>query len=142
MKEINFDELKEFLLYKRIAEWDENTLILDDFTFISIECTDWDCCAGAGGTFSDVELDAVITDIKIGDVKNINDSDTVVREIEMKIFHNQNKVVSVNAEANAGNGGYYYSVASVVLRTVSNGEMKFKLIGADRTLEGTKERVG
>jgi hypothetical protein len=28
------------------------------------------------------------------------------------------------------------------LRTVSNGEMKFKLIGADRTLEGTKERVG
>ena len=59
----DFEELKEKLLYKRIVGFDENTLTLEDGLVLSIVEAEQDCCAYAYGTFKDVKLDAVITNI-------------------------------------------------------------------------------
>lgn len=63
----SLEELKELLLYKRIVEWDKEFLLLEDGTKVTIETSESDCCAGAGGEFQSVTLDAVITDVKIGE---------------------------------------------------------------------------
>ena len=61
------EEVKKQIVFKKIVSWDKDKLILDDGTVITIECSEQDCCAWAGGTFKDVKLDAVITDVQIQD---------------------------------------------------------------------------
>ena len=34
------------------------------------------------------------------------------------IYHNQNPIAIADCEADAGNGGYYYSVCSLVIKNV------------------------
>ena len=63
----SLEELKELLLLKRIVKWDKDFLLLEDGTKVTIEMSESDCCAYAGGEFKDVKLDAVITDVKIGE---------------------------------------------------------------------------
>ena len=111
-------DLNKHLLYKRIAEWDENKLTLDDGTVITLEESEQDCCASASGTFSDVKLDAVITNVEVGEVVNIPDSDTTVNEVKVTLFHNQNPIALAEMTADAGNGGYYYSVGSFVVNGI------------------------
>ena len=108
--------IKEKLLYKKVIEWTEDYIILDDGTKVYVYCSDQDCCAGAGGYFNNVELDAVITDVTY-DVKidREYDGDTYVSEAVIKLFHNQNVIAQNMVSADAGNGGYYYSVASLVI---------------------------
>ena len=65
------EELKQSLLYKTITAWDNNSLTLNDGTRVTIECTDNDCCAWAGGEFKDVTLDAIVTDVTIGEITKI-----------------------------------------------------------------------
>ena len=67
-KNVNYgslEKLKELLLNKRIVEWNEDFLLLEDGTRVTIEMSESDCCAFAGGKFKDVKLDAIITDIKM-----------------------------------------------------------------------------
>lgn len=87
----SLEELKEMLLHKRIVKWDKDFLLLEDGTRVTIEMSESDCCAYAGGEFKDVKLDAIITE----------------------------------CEANDGNGGYHYSVASLVV-----GEIHFPVVEA------------
>lgn len=112
------EELEEFLLYKRIIEWTEDHLKLEDGTIITIEMSDSDCCAYAGGKFKNVKLDAMITDVNIGQQVDIPDNDTIVRENTVTIFHNQNPIAQAEAHADAGNGGYYFSVGSLVINKI------------------------
>lgn len=112
------DELSNKLLYKRITKWSADKLVLDDGTIVTLEMSENDCCAFAGGSFSDVTLDAVITGIVIGDPISIPDSDTTVNQVHLKIFHNQNTIAQAQMTADAGNGNYYYSVGSVVVDKV------------------------
>lgn len=112
------EELEEFLLYKRIVEWTEDYLKLEDGTIITIEMSDSDCCAYAGGKFKNVELDAMITDVNIGQQVDIPDDDTIVRENTVTIFHNQNPIAQAETYADAGNGGYYCSVGSLVINKI------------------------
>ncbi|HGP8776019.1 TPA: hypothetical protein ACLXDP_002144, partial [Streptococcus pneumoniae] len=63
----SLEELKELLLFKRIVKWDKDFLLLEDGTKVTIEMSESDCCASAGGEFQDVSLDAVITNIEIGE---------------------------------------------------------------------------
>ena len=129
MNEIKFEQLKEMLLYKKITEWDNNEITLSDGTLISVEETVQDCCSSAGGTFKDVKLDAVITDVLLGDVVTTDigwgESEA---EVTMKIFHNQDIVALMEASANDGNGGYYYSVASLVIKKVGNETYQFDVV--------------
>ena len=130
MNIIEFEQVKELLLYKKITEWNENKITLSDGTLISVEMTDWDCCASAGGEFKDVELDAVITDVVMGNVSKtqFDWADESEAKVTMKIFHNQDVVALMEAFANDGNAGYYYSVASLVIKKVENETYQFDVV--------------
>lgn len=117
------DELKEKLLFKRIVEWDEKHLTLEDGTEVTIELSESDCCAYAGGEFKDVKLDAVITDVEIGEPVS-DDSDWVIRKTnKVTIYHNQNPIAQADCEAE--HNGYYYSVGSMVI-----GDIHFPVVEA------------
>lgn len=122
----SLEELKELLLHKRITEWDKKHLLLEDGTKVTIEMSESDCCAYAGGEFKNVKLDAVITDVKIGEqVKEESDWGEATSTNTVTIYHNQNPIALAECEANDGNGGYYYSVASLVI-----GEIHFPVVEA------------
>ena len=112
--------IKESLLYKRIVEWNEETIMLEDGTTLQVECLEWDCCAGGGGKWSNVKLDAVITDIKLEDIKKDvqlydfggGESCTTAK---IMIYHNQNIIAQNEMYTDDGNGGYYYSVTGLLV---------------------------
>ena len=112
------EQIKERLLYKKVVEWTEDYIILDDGTKVYVYCSEQDCCARAYGYFKNVELDAVITDVTY-DIKQDKEwdeyLDTRESEAVLKLFHNQNVIAQNMVGADAGNGGYYYSVASLVI---------------------------
>lgn len=119
--DVNYGKYEDFrnkLINKRIVEWDEDKLVLDDGTVVTIECSEQDCCAGAGGVFDKVELDAMITEVSIPEVENVDDYDTIINKATVKIFHNRNIVAQAEVEADAGNGGFYYSVGSLVINDI------------------------
>lgn len=122
----SLEELKELLLYKRIVNWDKDFLLLEDGTRVTIEMSESDCCAYAGGEFQDVSLDAVITDVEIGEqVKEECDCGETTSTNTVTIYHNQNPIALAECEANDGNGGYYYSVGSLVV-----GKIHFPVVEA------------
>ena len=122
----SLEELKELLLYKRIVKWDKDFLLLEDGTRVTIEMSESDCCASAGGEFKDVKLDAIITDIKIGEqVTEESDWGTAESKNTVTIYHNQNPIALAECEADDGNGGYYYSVGSLVI-----GDIHFPVVEA------------
>lgn len=114
----SWEELEKLLINKRIIEWDKDKLKLEDGTVITIECSEYDCCAGAYGEFKNVEIDAMITAISKPDVTNIPDDDTIIHQAVVKIFHNQNVIAQADVTADAGNGGYYCSVGSFVIKDI------------------------
>lgn len=118
MKYGNYEDFKKQLLYKRIIEWNEDKLVLEDGTIITIECSEQDCCAKAYGEFKDVVLDAVITNVSEPIITNIPDDDTTVNQATITIYHNQNPIALAEVTADAGNGGFYYSVGSFVIKNV------------------------
>jgi hypothetical protein len=118
---MNYGDLKDLnkqLLYKRIVEWNENKLVLDDGTIVTLEESEQDCCASASGSFSNVKLDAVITNVEIGEVVNVPDDNTIINEVTVTLFHNQNPIALAEMTADAGNEGYYYSVGSFVVNGI------------------------
>lgn len=120
------EELKGLLLYKRIVKWDKDSLLLEDGTKVTIEMSESDCCASAGGEFQNVSLDAVITDVKIGEqTKEEDDSGETTSTNTVTIYHNQNPIALAELEANDGNGGFYYSVGSLVI-----GDIHFPVVDA------------
>ena len=115
------EELKQSLLYKTITAWDNNSLTLSDGTKVIIECTDNDCCAWAGGEFKDVTLDAIVTDVTIGEITTFGDPhDMTTNEVTITVYHNQNPIALAECYADNGNGGYYYSVCSLVVNGVNH----------------------
>ena len=113
-----YEDFKKLLVNKRITKWDENKLVLDDGTIVTIECSEQDCCAGAYGTFENVKLDAMITDVSEPEITNVPDDDTNINKAVVKIFHNQNPIATADITADAGNGGYYYSIGSFVIKDI------------------------
>lgn len=120
MRCIDEKELKEHLLYKTIVKFEEDKLYLDDGTIVSIEMTDNDCCAYAFGEFKDVKLEAVITDVNIGEPEESWRDNGGEYEMynTVTIYSNQNPVAQADFYADAGNGGYYFSVCSLVIGDV------------------------
>lgn len=117
MNNISFEEFRSMLLYHRIVEWNDNKIVLDNGISISIEETEQDCCASASGVFENVVLDAAITYVSepkynLNGVWGAEYSTSAI----VKFLHNQNLICQASGEADAGNGGYYYSIASFVIR--------------------------
>ena len=120
-KDKYIEELKQSLLYKTITAWDNNSLTLSDGTKVIIECTDNDCCAWAGGEFKDVTLDAIVTDVTIGGITTFVDPcDMTTNKVTITVYHNQNPIALAECYADNGNGGYYYSVCSLVVNGVNH----------------------
>lgn len=129
------DKIKEILLYKRILEWNENSIILEDGTTLQVECFDWDCCASGGGKWSNVKLDAVITDIKLEDVNNDAqrydfDGGETCTTAKIMIYHNQNIIAQNEMYTDDGNGGYYYSVTGLLVTLPDKSQLEGFTISA------------
>ena len=132
-KKIDFKEFKEMLLYRSVTEWNkkENYIVLDNGMKITIEMTESDCCAYAHGEFEDVQLNAAITDVIEPKYSHWKDCDTYGCKAVVKMLHNQNLICKVNANADAGNGGYYYSVASFIVN-YNNDNFSVYLVGSEK----------
>lgn len=128
---MDFNELREMMLYHRIVEWEGNRITLDNGVELRIEETEQDCCACAEGEFTDVILDAAIT--YVGDIryKPWNDGDTYGCSASVTIMHNRNIICKAMANADAGNGGYYYSIASFVVNIPNREEKIVHFVGSD-----------
>ena len=115
------EELKQSLLYKTITAWDNNSLTLSDGIKVTIECTNNECCAWAGGEFKGVMLDAIITDVSIGEITTyVDPCDMTTNKVTITVYHNQNPITLAECYADNGNGGYYYSVCSLVVNGVNH----------------------
>ena len=113
---ISREELLDKLLFKRIVEWDEDKLVLSDGLVVTIEMSDSDYCAFACGQFKDVKLDAVIANVELGEETSYFDGDYTTNSNTLTFFHNLNPIAVADMTADDGNGGYYYSVGSVVIK--------------------------
>jgi hypothetical protein len=128
---MDFEELRQLLLYRRIVKWDDDTITLDNGITIRIAETAQDCCASAEGQFEDVKLDAAITAVNDIQYDRWDDGDTYGCSAVVTIMHNRNIICKAIGDADAGNGGYYYSIASFIV-TMENGEEKHcHFVGSD-----------
>lgn len=122
MTEISYKDKQDMidrLVGKRIVEWSEDYLKLDDGTIITIEMTESDCCATASGEFKNVELEAVITDIRFNKpILNNRCEDETYSTQEAVFVHNQNKIGQADLYADNGNGDYYYSVVAFKIKSI------------------------
>lgn len=130
MKEKGLNYLKEQMLYHRIVKWDENTIVLDNGLTLSIEETEQDCCAHACGEFKDVVLDAAITNISDIHYTPWKEYDTHGCSASITILHNRNIICKAFADADAGNGGYYYSIASLIVHPVDEEEYSVEFVSS------------
>lgn len=107
--------LTKYLVGRRITTADDDILTLDDGTTLRLYESDYDCCAGAHGGWEILDpsrLEAAITSVEYED-HDYDDGDTRVAKCKITIFHNQNPVALGDGYADAGNGGYYFSVLSL-----------------------------
>ena len=111
----DFDYLRQQLLYRKIIKWDENEITLDNGTVLRIEETEHYCYAFADGSFKNVVLDAAITNVSDIKYSHWEDGHTYGCSAVVTIMHNRNIICQAEADANAGNGGYYYSIASFLV---------------------------
>lgn len=130
MKKKDLNYLKEQMLYHRIVKWDENTIVLDNGLTLSIEETEQDCCACACGEFKDVVLDAAITNISDIHYTPWEDGDTYGCSASITILHNRNIICMALADADAGNGGYYYSIASLIVHPVNEKQYSVEFVAS------------
>lgn len=130
-KRMSFDDLRKAMLFHKIVEWKDNYIRLDNGMEIWIEETEQDCCACASGRFEDVVLDAAIT--HVGDIQydKWDDGDTYGCSATVTIMHNRNIICKAIGDADAGNGGYYYSIASFVVRMPSGQPRQCHFVGSE-----------
>ena len=130
-KRMSFDELRKAMLFNKIVEWKDNYIRLSNGLELWIEETEQDCCAGAHGQFADVVLDAAITDVSDIQYDHWEDGDTYGCSAVVTIMHNRNVICKAIGDADAGNGGYYYSIASFCVKMPSGQNCQCHFVGSD-----------
>ena len=138
-KNISFDELRKAMLYHRIVEWKDNYIRLDNGMELRIEETDYDCCASAYGQFEDVQLDAAITAISDIKYEPWDDGDTYGCSAVVTIMHNRNIICKAVGDADAGNGGYYYSIASFCVKMPNGQTSQCHFVGSEDDFSTVEE---
>lgn len=109
------DTLAKFLVGRKITAANEGTLTLDDGTTLLLYESDSDCCARASGEWKILDpdrLEAAITNVEYEE-DTYDNGDTDIATCKITIFHNQNPIALGDGYADAGNGGYYFSVLSL-----------------------------
>ena len=118
------ETLTKYLVGRRITAAESGILTLDDGTTLEFYESDQDCCAGAHGDWEILDpdrLEAAITNVDY-DEYDYDDGDTRVAKCQITILHNQNPIALGDGYADAGNGGYYFSVLSLAV-TVDGAEV-------------------
>ena len=128
---ISFDDLRKEMLFHRIVEWKDNYIRLDNGMELRIEETAQDCCASAWGQFEDVKLDAAITAISDIHCEHWEDDDTYGCSATVTIMHNRNLICKAIGNADAGNGGYYYSIASFCVKMPNGEDRQCHFVGSE-----------
>lgn len=117
-----FKEIQKHLLYKKVKAWTDKTLTLNDGTIVEIVESEQDCCARAGGEWTNVKLDAVITNVKIENEREQRKFEMYDDETEslatVVLYHNQNPIAQGECYADAGNGDFYYSICSLKIKDI------------------------
>ena len=126
-----FDDMRKAMLYHRIVEWNDNIIVLDNGMLLAIVETAQDCCACASGQFENVVLDAAITHVSDIRYEPWEDCDTYGCSATVTIMHNRNLICKAVANADAGNGGYYFSIASFIVRMPCEEESVIHFVGSD-----------
>lgn len=112
-------EFKKRIIGQAIKEANEDSLVLDNGTVLELYESDHDCCAGAWAEFKVLDADnlhAGITDVDFSCSewgREDDYEDSYGTDLTITILHNQNPIVRGDCTANAGNGGYYFSVLSL-----------------------------
>lgn len=109
---------------------------------LRIEETEQDCCASAGGQFEDVVLDAAITNVSDIQYQHWEDGDTYGCSAVVTIMHNRNIICKAIGDADAGNGGYYYSIASFCVRPAQGQPYNIHFVGSADEGDGAVEHRG
>ena len=130
-KRMSFDDLRKAMLFHKIVEWKDNYIRLDNGMELRIEETEQDCCAGASGQFEDVVLDAAITHVSNIQYDHWEDDDTYGCSAVVTIMHNRNIICRAIGDADAGNGGYYYSIASFCVKMPNGQSRQCHFVGSD-----------
>ena len=130
-KNISFDDLRKSMLFHRIVEWKDNYIRLDNGMELRIEETQQECCACADGQFEDVKLDAAITAISDIKYEPWEDGDTYGCSAKVTIMHNQNRICKAIGNADAGNGGWFYCIASFCVKMPSGQDRQCHFVGSD-----------
>lgn len=128
--DISFGDLRKEMLFHRIVEWKDNYIRLDNGIELRIEETAQDCCASAWGQFEDVVLDAAITAVSDIDYNHWEDDDTYGCSATVTIMHNRNIICKAIGNADAGNGGYYYSIASFCVKMPTGQNRQCHFVGS------------
>lgn len=131
VEEMSFDDLRKAMLFHRIVEWKDNYIRLDNGMELRIEETQQECCAYAEGQFDDVVLDAAITNVSDIQYDPWEDGDTYGCSAVITIMHNRNIICMAIGDANAGDGGYYYSIASFCVKMPNGQDYQCHFVGSD-----------
>lgn len=118
------DTLTKYLVGRRITAAESGTLTLDDGTTLTLYESEQDCCASAHGDWEILDpdrLEAAITHVEYEDTSYYDGGvDTRVATCQITILHNQNPIALGDGHADAGNGGYYFSVLSLEVTVDGN----------------------
>ena len=126
------ETLTKYLVGRRITAADSDILTLDDGTTLRLYESDYDCCAGAHGgweIFDPDRLEAAITSVEYEDA-SYHDGYTRVAKCKITILHNQNLIALGDGYADAGNGGYYFSILSLEIAVDGNEVYDEEIISA------------
>ena len=78
-----------------------------------------------------MKLDAAITAISDIHCEHWEDDDTYGCSAVVTIMHNRNIICKAIGNADAGNGGYYYSIASFCVKMPSGQNRQCHFVGSD-----------
>ena len=126
------ETLTKHLVGRRITTAVNDTLTLDDGTTLRLYESDYDCCARASGKWEILDpdrLEAAITHVEYEQDAH-PDGDTQVMKCKITILHNQNPIALGDGYADAGNGGYYFSILSLEIAVNGNEVYDEEIISA------------
>lgn len=136
-RKMSFEELRNAMLFHRIVDWEDNYIKLDNGMELRIEETEQDCCASAYGEFTEVKLDAAITSVSDIQYQDWDSCDTHGCSATVTIMHNRNVICRAIGDADAGDGGHYYSIASFCVRMPNDTETAYvHFVGSDDQGDG------
>lgn len=127
---MKFEELAKYIQGARIVSADGGTLALDNGMELELYESDWDCCASAFGEWSPFDLEAGITNVTLSATEKWDDGDTFGEVATLTVLHGNQALATAEMSADAGNGGYYFSILSLRVKTPRGIEMDGEILSS------------